>query len=265
MKPHRKRKPAATRNEEAGGDKDMVLGLQKGLAIIEAFSEARPRMTSSEAALITGVTRAAARRSLQTLAKLGYARFDGKYFQLEPKILRLGYQYLSALKLPELIRPTLDRISETSQESSSAAVLDRGEVLYIARSSKRRLMTIDVGVGTRLPAYCTSLGRVLLAFGGVDLDAYLAATELQRQTPFTIVKKGELRRVVADVRSQGFSLVDQELELGLRAISVPCFDRAKRCICAINVSVPAARLTAAEMVREILPTLVRARDEATYL
>lgn len=253
-------------NGDGEVDKDTVLGLRKGLAIIASFNDERPRMSSSDAAELTGTTRAAARRSLLTLCKIGYARFDGKYFHLQPKILELGYNYLSALKLPELIQPTLDAISERVEESSSAAVRDGTDVVYIARSAKRRLMSVDIGVGTRLPAFCTSLGRVLLAFQDPEESSrYLSGAKFEKHTPKTVTDRKALRAIIDEVREKGFSIVDEELEIGLRSISVPYFSIDGKCVCAVNISVSTSRMTPDEMMRTMLPILIEQRREVNYL
>lgn len=242
--------------------RDMVGGLEKGLAIIEAFDEARPRLSLSEAAEITGLTRAAARRYLLTLTKLGYAEFDGKFFSLSPRILRLGYAYISSSPLPARLQPSLEQISAMTGESSSAAILDGTEIVYIARSATKRIMSIGLGVGTRLPAYCTSLGRVLL--GQCDepgLSRYFASAKLERRTPKTKATESQLRAAIASVRESGYALNDEELELGLRSLAVPVFDSQGRIVCAINVGVQAARMSVAEMPEKLLPPLLKAQDD----
>ena len=223
-------------------------------------------MSSSEAAEQVGITRAAARRSLLTLCGLGYARFDGKYFTLQPRILELGYNYLSSLRLPALVQPMLDAVSARAQESSSAAILDGTDVVYVARSARRRLTSIDIGVGTQLPAYCTSLGRVLLAFGEPSgVDAYFKVARTDKLTARTVTDEAALRRIIGEVRETGHSIVDEELEIGLRSMSVPCFDRRGRCVCAVNISVSSARMTVTQMRTQLLPILAEARDRANYL
>jgi IclR family pca regulon transcriptional regulator len=243
-------------------ERDVVGGLEKGLAVIEAFDERRVRLSLSEVAQITGITRAAARRYLLTLTKLGYAEYDGKFFSLTPKILRLGYAYLSSMTLPTRVQPFLERISEKLHESSSAAVLDDVEVVYIARAATRRIMSIGLAVGSRLPAYCTSLGRVLLAYREPAwLDAYFERVTLKRLTPKTVVSEKGIRDALARVREQGYALVEEELELGLRSLSVPVFGTNGRLACAINVSVQTGRTSAEELVAEANPVLQAAARE----
>lgn len=243
-------------------DRDLVGGLQNGLAVIEAFDETRPRLSISDVAQVTGLTRAAARRYLLTLTHLGYAEHDGKYFSLTPRVLRLGYAFLSSLTLPSRVQPFLERIAEQLGESSSAAVLDDTEVVYVGRAATRRIMSVGLAVGSRLPAYCTSLGRALLAHRERDwLDGYLEHTERRAMTPRTVTGKGELLAILEDVRTAGFSLVDEELELGLRSIAVPVFDGRGRLTCAVNVGVQAARVSIADMTGRILPVLRAAAED----
>jgi IclR family transcriptional regulator, pca regulon regulatory protein len=243
-------------------ERDVVGGLEKGLAVIEAFDERRVRLSLSEVAQITGITRAAARRYLLTLTKLGYAEYDGKFFSLTPKILRLGYAYLSSMTLPTRVQPFLERISETLHESSSAAVLDNVEVVYIARAATRRIMSIGLGVGSRLPAYCTSLGRVLLAHQEPAwLDTYFEHITLKRFTPRTMSSEHAIRDALVEAKEQGYALVDEELELGLRSISVPVIGTNGRLACAINVSVQTGRTSAEELVGQAIPVLNAAARE----
>jgi IclR family pca regulon transcriptional regulator len=243
-------------------ERDVVGGLEKGLAVIEAFDERRVRLSLSEVAQIAGITRAAARRYLLTLTKLGYAEYDGKFFSLTPKILRLGYAYLSSMTLPTRVQPVLERISEELHESSSAAVLDDVDVVYIARAATRRIMSIGLSVGSRLPAYCTSLGRVLMAYKDPAwLDGYFERVALKRLTPKTVVAEEGIRASLAQVREQGYALVDEELELGLRSLSVPVIGTNGQLACAINISVQTGRMSAEELVREANPVLQSAARE----
>lgn len=238
----------------------MVAGLEKGLAVIEAFDENHSRLSLTEIAALTGLTRAAARRYLLTLTKLGYADYDGKFFSLTPRILRLGYAYLSSMALPARVQPFLERISEATGESSSAAILDKTEVVYIARSAKKRIMSIGLGVGSRLPAYCSSLGRALLAYQDeAFVDDYFRKVALARLTPKTKVTEKEIRAALQEVRAKGHALIDEELEIGLRSFAVPIFDSRDRIACAINVSAQAGRHAAETMVETFLPVLAEAR------
>jgi IclR family pca regulon transcriptional regulator len=207
----------------AGGHGDhFVQSLERGLAVIRAFDAAHPQRTLSEVARETGLTRAAARRFLLTLADLGYVRADARRFALTPRVLDLGYAYLSSLELPEIAEPHLERLVAEVHESSSVSVLDGADVVYVARVSVSRIMHVAINVGTRFPAHATSMGRVLLA--GLEpgaLDAHLGRTELRPLTPRAIATPAALRAELARVRRQGWALVDQELEAGLRSIAVP--------------------------------------------
>src|SRR3954470_24419651 len=195
-----------------------VQSLARGLAVIRAFDADRPVMTLTEVAGRTGLTRATARRVLHTLVELGYVRTDGKTFALTAKVLQLGYAYLSGLSLPQLAQPHLEELSLELGESTSAAVLEGTDIAYIARVSTRRIMTVGITVGTRFPAYATSMGRVLLAaLPPAELDARLGA--LEPLTDRTVADQDTLRDVLGDVRAAGYCLVDQELEDGLRSVA----------------------------------------------
>ncbi|HZH10824.1 MAG TPA: IclR family transcriptional regulator C-terminal domain-containing protein [Microvirga sp.] len=246
-------------------DRDFVASLEKGLLVIEAFDASRPRLTLSEVAKITGITRAAARRYLRTLTRLNYADFDGRYFSLSPRILRLGYAYLSSTALPTRLQPFLERISEETGESSSAAVRDGDDIVYIARSATRRIMSIGLGVGSRLPAYCTSLGRAILAFQPPEtIEAYLARVRLEPRTPKTITDKVALRAVLEATRQQGYAIVNEELEFGLRSIAVPLVQKNGQVTIALNISAQAARVPASEMEERFLPSLRSASEALRY-
>jgi len=252
--------------EEQGGDRDFVASLEKGLLVIEAFDASRPRLTLSDVAKLTGITRAAARRYLLTLTKLNYADFDGRYFSLSPRILRLGYAYLSSASLSARVQPFLEQISETTGESSSAAILDGDDIVYIARSATRRIMSIGLGVGSRLPAYCTSLGRAILAYQPEStIEAYLGRVRLEARTPKTITDKTELRAVLEATRAQGYALVNEELEFGLRSIAVPVIQKDGRVTIALNLSAQAGRVSADEMRERFLPSLSAASESLRYL
>jgi len=249
----------------ASEDRDFVASLEKGLLVIEAFDASRPRLTLSEVARITGITRAAARRYLRTLTRLHYADFDGRYFSLSPRILRLGYAYLSSTALATRLQPFLERISEETGESSSAAVLDGDDIVYIARSATRRIMSIGLGVGSRLPAYCTSLGRAILAHHASDaLETYLERVRLEPRTPKTVTDKDTFRAMLEATRKQGHAIVDEELELGLRSIAVPLVQKNGQVSIALNISTQAARVPASEMEQRFLPSLRAASEALRY-
>jgi IclR family transcriptional regulator, pca regulon regulatory protein len=216
---------------------EFVQSLARGLQVITAFDAERPRMSLSQVAVATGLSRAAARRFLHTLVELGYVRTDGRQFELTPHVLRLGTAYLSGFGLPQLAQPHLERLAAAVGESTSAAVLDGTDISYVARVSTRRIMTVGITVGTRFPAFATSMGRVLLAhLGPDDLDAYFRAADLTPPTPHTVHTEAELRRLLVDVARQGWAQVDQELEATLYSLAAPIRDAGHRVVAAINVS-----------------------------
>ncbi|MCG5214546.1 IclR family transcriptional regulator domain-containing protein [Streptosporangium soli] len=234
-----------------------VQSLARGLAVIKAFSATAPELTLSDVARATGLTRAAARRFLLTLADLGYVRTDGRLFALTPRVLELGYAYLSSLTLPEVAEPHLERLVAETHESASIAVLDDEDVVYVARVAATRIMRVTINIGTRFPAYCTSMGRVLLAGLTVgELAAYLERAELGRVTARTITSPEDLTAELARVREQGWALVDQELEEGLRSIAAPIRDRSGRVVAAANISTHASRTTVEAARRDLLPALL---------
>jgi len=246
-------------------DPDFMASLARGLTVLRAFSQQRPSQSISQLSLRTEIPRAAVRRCLHTLERLGYVGRDveGRTFTLRPKVLSLGYAYLSSVPLVTLAQPALDKLSEALHESASMAVLEADEIVYVARSrTLRRLMSVDLTVGSRLPAYCTSLGRVLLAGLAPDaLARYLAAIQPLRHTPRTVTSREQLRGLIEKVREDGYSIVDEELEIGLRSIAVPVRDARGRVSAAINASTQASRLPLNEFQRTFLPALRAAASE----
>jgi IclR family pca regulon transcriptional regulator len=234
-----------------------VQSLERGLAVIRAFGEDRPELTLSEVARETGLTRAAARRFLLTLADLGYVRSDGRRFALSPRVLELGYAYLSSLSLPEIAEPHLERLAAEVRESSSVSVLDGDDIVYVARVPTSRIMRVAINVGTRFPAHATSMGRVqLAALDDADLDAYLDRVELRPLTANTLTDRVKLRAELGRIRTQGWALVDQELEEGLRSVAAPIRDRTGRVVAAVNVSAHASRASKDAVRRVLLPPLL---------
>jgi IclR family pca regulon transcriptional regulator len=234
-----------------------VQSLQRGLAVIRAFDADRSALTLSEVARATGLTRAAARRFLLTLADLGYVRTDGRLFSLTPRVLELGYSYLSAQTLPQRAQPHLEQLSRTVRESTSVSVLDGHDIVYVARVPTARIMSVAIAVGTRFPAYATSMGRVLLAaLPPAELERYLASARLEPLTTRTVRDAGALRAELDVVRAQGWAIVDQELEDGLRAVAAPITDRSGAAVAAVNVSLHAARSTTDSIRRDTLPALL---------
>lgn len=243
---------------------EFVQSLERGLALIKAFSREAPSLTLSEAAKRTGLSRAAARRFLITLEDLGYVSSDGHRFSLRPSVLDLGYAYLSSLNLWDIAHPYMEALVDQVHESCSASVLDGTEIVYVARVPTKRIMTIALAVGSRLPAYATSMGRVLLAeLSPAALDEFFEAATLTRHTERTIANPDRLRQVLAEVRGQGWALVDQELEEGLRSIAVPVRGANGAAIAAMNVSTHVARVGLKRLKEEFLPLLRRASKQVS--
>ena len=239
-------------------------GLERGLAVIREFSASAPALTLSEVAREVGITPATARRILLTLEQLGYVRTDGRQFALTPRVLALGWAYLSSLDLGELAGPYMEELSAATRESCSIATLDLPDIVYVARVPTSRIMTVALGVGARLPAYPTSMGRVLLAgLSAADLDAYLSDVQTEQLTPRTVTSAADLRSVIEAARTDGHALVDQELELGLRSLAAPIRNSRGRVIAALNVSAHASRSTLDSLRSEVLPHLLKAADQIT--
>jgi IclR family transcriptional regulator, pca regulon regulatory protein len=250
---------------DGGRAAHFVQSLERGLAVIRAFGADSPSLTLSEVARSTGLTRAATRRFLLTLGDLGYVRSDGRRFELTPRVLELGYAFLSSLSLTEVAEPHLERLVSEVHESSSVSVLDGDDIVYVARVPTSRIMRVSINVGTRFPAYATSMGRVMLAgLPEPELDAFFARVVLRRLSPRTITSEDALRAELRRVRSQGWAMVDQELEEGLRSVAAPIRDRAGRVVAGVNLSAHASRTPTESVRRELLPALLAtaARIEA---
>lgn len=243
--------------EETARSGEFVQSLERGLAVIRAFDADHSHLTLSEVARATGLTRAAARRFLLTLVELGYMRTDGRLFSLRARILELGYAYLSSLSLPEVAQPHMETLVAEVHESCSMSVLDGGEVVYVARVPTKRIMTVAISVGTRFPAYATSMGRVLLAAQPKDwLDNYLSTAELRPLTRRTVTDPAKLRTTLTRICTQGYAIVDQELEEGLRSLAAPIRDADGSVIAALNVSAHASRGSSEVIRKELLPPLL---------
>jgi IclR family pca regulon transcriptional regulator len=241
--------------------RDFVQSLERGLAIIRVFGPHQPSMTVSEIAAELGLTRAAVRRFLLTLSELGYVRGQGNRFELTPRVLELGYSYLSALSFPDIALPRLEQLVAETSEASEGSILDGGDIVYVVRVPGPAMMTISVNVGARRPAYATAMGRVLLAALPDDqLDVYLDTHVLEPILPATITDEKAFRSQLVEVRSRGFALVNQELEEGLVAIAAPVRDRTGRVTAAINLSTHVGRKSVDEM-RALAPKVqAAARD-----
>ncbi|HEX4620685.1 MAG TPA: IclR family transcriptional regulator C-terminal domain-containing protein [Myxococcaceae bacterium] len=243
-----------------------VQSFARGLGVIRAFSARRPAMTLSEVADAAGLSRAGARRILLTLVRLGYVAAEGRQFQLTPRILDLGFAYLSSTPLWSLAEPIMENLVEQVHESSSASVLDDTDIIYVLRIPTHKIMAISLGVGSRLPAYCTSMGRVLLA--GLEdgaVEAILKRSDLKAHTSRTVTRRAQLLERVQEVRARGWSLVNQELEEGLVSISAPIRDRTGRTVAALNVSGQANRTPAAQVLKLFLPPLRAAANQISAL
>lgn len=236
----------------ASRPREYIQSLERGLAIIRTFGPHAPEQTVSELAATTGLTRATVRRFLLTLMELGYIESDGRVFRLTPRVLELGYSFLSGLRFPEVALPHLERLVAEVDESSEASVLDGDDIVYVARVPSSAVMTLTVNVGGRMPAHATSMGKVLLAALSDDqLDAYLAKAALRAYLPRTVTDPATLREQLERIRIEGFALVDQELEEGLVAVAAPVRDRTGKTVGAINLSTNVMRRSA-EAVREQL-------------
>jgi IclR family pca regulon transcriptional regulator len=233
---------------------DFVQSLELGLMVVRAFDADHRELGLSEVARATGLTRAAARRFLLTLVRLGYMQVTEGRFSLSPRVLELGYAYLSSLTLPEVAQPHMETLVATVNESSSISVLDDLEIVYVARVPTRRIMSITLSVGTRLPAYPTSMGRVLLAaLDDEELGRRLARIDPQPLSARTVTDKARLRSLLERVRRQGYAATDQELEEGLRSLAVPIHDASGAVVAALNVSVHASRASMPVLRRDFLP------------
>jgi IclR family transcriptional regulator, pca regulon regulatory protein len=243
-------------SKTAASEGQFVQSLERGLLVIRALSGSEPRSVS-DVARATDLSRATARRFLLTLRELGYVQESGGRFALTPRVLELGYAYLSSLTLPEVAQSHLERLVEQVHESSSVSVLDGSDVVYVVRVPAHRIMSVAISVGTRFPAFATSMGRVLLAgLGNETLQGVLDRTQLEALTRSTITTRGQLEQELVRVRRKGWALVDQELEPGLRSIAAPIRDARGAVAAAVNLSVPAATTTVADMKRRLLPPLL---------
>ena len=247
-------------------ERDIMGGLAKGLAVIETFTADRPRQSIAEVAAASGLDRATARRCLLTLAHQGYADWDGKFFTLTPRVLRLGTACLATMPLPQIVQPLLDRLSEAIGESSSVCILDGAEIVYVARAAQTKVMSIALMPGSRLPTHCTSMGRVLLAWRPeAEARAMLGPGPLEALTPLTLTDPQEVMAELVRIRAQGHAINDQEVEMGLRSIAVPLMDAHGRVVAAANVGVAASRASVEEMRARFLPGLLGLQAEIRRL
>jgi IclR family pca regulon transcriptional regulator len=234
-----------------------VRSFERGLAVIRAFDADHPALTLSEVARAAELTRAAARRFLLTLADLGYVHTDGRLFRLTPRVLELGYSYLAGFTLPQIAEPYLEQLVAQVRESSSLCVLDGDDVVYVARVPTSRIMTASITVGTRFPAHLTSVGRVILAdLPDAEIETRLARADLRPHTARTLASADALRAELRRVRRQGYALVDQELEDGLRSVAAPVRDQDGAVVAGVNIAVHAGRNSVESVRRDLLPHLL---------
>jgi IclR family pca regulon transcriptional regulator len=254
--------PATTRRDgETPPSKEFVRSVERAFSIVRAFGRESPSLTLSQVAQRTGLTRASARRFLMTLESLGYIGSEDRQFFLRPRILDLGFAYLSSVPVFDIVETHMEAVVQQVQESSSASVLDGTDVIYILRVPTKRIMSVQIEVGTRLPAYATSMGRVLLsALAPERLENYLREVKMEQLTPTTVTDHRGLRLALAQVREQGWCLLDQELEVGVRSVAVPLHDPAGQVFAAMNISTNATRVPAERLLGEYLPLLRKAAE-----
>jgi IclR family pca regulon transcriptional regulator len=254
--------PASTLDQFAG-DPNFMTSLARGLLVIQSFTPQHPHMTISQLSVKTGLSRAAVRRCLYTLSKLGFAGAeDGSRYALRPRMMTLSNTYSASNSLSTAAQPILERMSAAYRESFSVATLDGEDIVYIARTTVTRVMSVDLHIGSRLPAYCTSMGRVLLAYLPAEqLEQYLARVNLVPHTSRTVASVEKLRLALRNVRRNGYALVDQEYEIGLRSLAVPVYSSTGRVVATINLSGSAPRMPVYDMQTRFLPHLRNAAAE----
>lgn len=259
--------PLGAHLDEFKGDPNFMTSLARGLLVIQAFSQRRLHLSISQLSKRTGLSRASVRRCLHTLSKLGFAGTDdGRNFYLRPRVLTLGHAYLSSMPLATAAQPVLEHLSQILHESCSIALLDGIDIVYVARANVNRIMAIDLGVGTRLPAFCTSIGRVLLAnLSPEELEGVLPRIEFTRYTDRTVTSVEKLRQALMTARREGCAIIDQELEPGLRSMAVPVQNPTGRVVAAINVGVHGQRISVQDMQTRFLPYLRAAAQELSLL
>ena len=255
--------PTAAGLDAFAGDPNFMMSLARGLNVVQAFTQQHQQMSISQLSVKTGLSRAAVRRCLYTLAKLGFAGTeDGSRYSLRPRMLTLSHSFTASNSLATAAQPILERMSAQHHESFSVATLDGDDIVYVARTSVSRVMSVDLHIGSRLPAFCTSMGRMLLAHLPADqLESYLARVDLVPHTPRTIVSVEKLRVMLRSIRRNGWALCDQEFEIGLRSLAVPVHAPTGRVIATLNLSGSAPRLSTLDMQTRFLPLLRAAANE----
>lgn len=257
---------ATASNVDTAKDKEFMLTLAKGLAVLSSFGRQRPTMTLSQAAQAVQLSRATARRVLHTLVGLGYVERNGRQFVLSPRIMRLGFAYISSQSWVDRATPLMKALSERFHESCSAAILEGTEIVYVARIPARRIISAVLAVGSRLPAFHSSMGRIQLGFlDDAEIWRRLNSLRIEPLTPATITDLQALHERIRDDRAQGFSIVDEELERGLRSIAVPVVDRDGQCVGALNLSTHTTRTTRNELRERFLPELKALAEQVSGL
>ncbi|UXJ55168.1 IclR family transcriptional regulator domain-containing protein [Pseudomonas citronellolis] len=240
--------------------RDLIAGLQKGLALMQLFSAERPRLSVPEAARLSGLTPSAARRFLLTLVHEGFAETDSRHYWLTPKALRIGQAYVDSAQLPRMLRPIVEQVARQTQEHVSVGTRDGDEIVHVVRSRYSHIASLSIRPGSRVPMYCTASGRLwLAALGEVELAAYFERNPPRALTPYTLTDMDALRAEIAKVARQGFCVVDQEYEIGMRVIGVPLLDRSGRMRASLAITTHASRLGLDEMRLRYLPALYEAQ------
>lgn len=240
---------------------DIIGSLAKGLRVLECFDAERPRLAIVDVAEATGLDRATARRCLLTLHDAGYAEYDGKFFSLTPRVLRLGMGALATLPLPHIVQPWLDQLSDQIGQSCSVSILDEHEIVYIARAAQRRVMSIGLMPGSRLPAHCTSMGRVLLStLPTNELDQIIEEADLTPRTTKSMTDPKAIIAEILKIGKQGFCVIDQEVELGLRSLAVPVYNARGKVVAALNIGMAAVQNEPNDLVDLYLKDLIKVQD-----
>lgn len=243
-------------------ERDTMGGLAKGLAVIETFNAQRTRQSIAEVSAASGLDRATARRCLLTLAHIGYADYDGKYFTLTPRVLRLGTACLATMPLPHMVQPLLDELSEEMGDSSAVAIFDAPDIVYVARAAQRKVLSITLMPGSRLPAHCTSMGRVMLsALPEATARQVLLSAPIVPRTSRTLTDPDSIMAELARVRTNGYALIDQEVELGVRSIAVPIQNSRGTTIAAMSIGAPAVQVGVEDLVEQFLVAMLRVQAE----
>ncbi|WP_238379772.1 IclR family transcriptional regulator domain-containing protein [Celeribacter ethanolicus] len=248
-------------NKPTNKSSDTISSLAKGLRVLECFGAKTPKLSITDVSKATGLDRATSRRCLLTLHAEGYADYDGKFFTLTPRTLRLGMGAISALPLPQIVQPWLDQLTEQIGQSCSVSILDGTEIVYLARAAQKRVMSIGLMPGSRLPAHCTSMGRILLgALPAEEARAIVEASDLSPRTRFSVTDPDEIMKRIGEAHTQGYAIIDQEVEIGLRSIAVPLVDGHGRIIAALNTGMAATQDKAQAMVPTYLPKLLKVQS-----